>query len=194
MTEPEPEPMYITSQKGKKTRILTPSEFDRFVSAWKKPDHVTIFETLFYTGLRFEEAKRLHKHPEWVEWVRNVIHLPQEAQRKKRRRQLERYVQIAPQVKSRLIMFFQLERIPTLAKWDEAMKRNAVRAGFDPTGFSAKTTRKTIESWMIVAGIPLTQICLWQGHTDLTSLRHYQNLAFTKEEREEIRKRLEGWW
>lgn len=190
----EPEPLYITSQKGLKTRILTPSEYDRFVSAWKKPDHVTIFETLFYTGLRYEEAKRLHKHPAWVEWVRNVIHLPQEAQRKKRRRQLERYVQIAPQVKSRLIMFFQIEHIPTLAKWDEAMKRNAVRAGFDPTGFSAKTTRKTIESWMIVAGIPLTQICLWQGHTDLTSLRHYQNLAFTKEEREEIRKRLEGWW
>jgi hypothetical protein len=77
---------------------------------------------------------------------------------------------------------------PSLQAWDENMSRWAGFSGFDPKGFSAKTTRKSIESWMIAAGISEMQICLRQGHDKITSMRHYLGLPFSQEEKEIIKK------
>ncbi|AKB26292.1 hypothetical protein MSMTP_2823 [Methanosarcina sp. MTP4] len=46
---------------------------------------------------------------------------------------------------------------------------------------------------MLMAGIPEYEVYQRQGHDPLTSMRHYQGLAFTKEEKEEIQRRLAGW-
>lgn len=53
------------------------------------------------------------------------------------------------------------------------MSRWASSSGLDPKGFSAKTTRKSIEFWMIAAGVSELQVCLQQGHDKITSMRHY---------------------
>lgn len=183
------EPIFV---KG--TRILSPEDYDRF-SMIPSSKHKTIFEILFWTGMRYVELQRLYHHrDDWVMWERKHIHLPKEAMKKAKRVQLERSIHIAQQIQNILPFFFKQTAPPTLVGWHKWVKRHAVRTGFDPKGFSAKTTRKTIESWMVVAGIPLNQICLWQGHDSLTSMRHYQGLAFTDAEKDEIKRRLAGWW
>jgi len=63
----------------------------------------------------------------------------------------------------------------------------------DIKGISAKTTRASIESWMVTAGMPLNVICLRQGHDHITSMNHYQGLPFTEAEKIEIKRRLAGW-
>lgn len=75
---------------------------------------------------------------------------------------------------------------PCLRKWAE-------EAGIAPYGLSAKTTRKTVESWMIKSGIIESTVCLRQGHDSLTSMRHYQGLAFSEEEQRDIKKQLIEW-
>ena len=77
--------------------------------------------------------------------------------------------------------------------WNRNLKRWAVASGLGEKGMSSKTTRKSIESWMISADIPLNVVCLRQGHDSLTSMRHYQGLPFTDSERSDIKRRLAGW-
>jgi hypothetical protein len=66
-------------------------------------------------------------------------------------------------------------------------------AGINPYGLSVKTTRKTLESWMIAAGIIESAVCLRQGHDSLTSMRHYQALVFSDDELRDIKKKLTAW-
>jgi len=79
--------------------------------------------------------------------------------------------------------------------WGENLKRWAGKAGITTEGIVPKMNRATIETWMYVAGIPMNEICLRQGHDKLTSLNHYQAIsqAFTSGEIHEIKKRLAGW-
>ena len=138
--------------------------------------------------------QRFYKHPEWWWGIRKTIHLPKEAQKKAKRQQLERYVQpIPPQLENVLEYFFENQKPPSRSSWNEGLLRWCDDVGMDRFGISAKTTRKTIESWMVVAGIPITTICLRQGHNELTSMHHYQGLPFSEEEKTEIKRRLVGW-
>lgn len=185
----ELEPIFV-----RKVRILSPQDYDIFVANIDKVFHKTIFEVAMWTGMRYIELQRLHDHPEWYQPARKTIHLPEEAVHKSKRKQIERNIHpIPPQIEGVLPYFFNGKRPPTNKVFNENLKRWAAKAGFDPKGFSAKTTRKTIESWMVVAGIPVNVVCLRQGHDELTSMRHYQGLNFTDVEKAEIKKRLAGW-
>jgi integrase len=62
-----------------------------------------------------------------------------------------------------------------LERWSE-------KAGIDPK-IGPKTPRKTIESWMLKAGVPEIEIYSRAGHDPKTSLMHYQSLSFTTWER-----------
>jgi hypothetical protein len=77
--------------------------------------------------------------------------------------------------------------------WNENLKRWAEKAVLETEGIVPKTTRKSIESWMYVAGLPMNFICLRQGHDSFTSMNHYQALPFTEAEKAEIKRRLAGW-
>jgi hypothetical protein len=46
---------------------------------------------------------------------------------------------------------------------------------------------------MIAAGIIESAVCLRQGHDSLTSMRHYQGLAFSDDELRDIKKKLTSW-
>ena len=187
--------MYVTSRKGHKTRILTPVEYDQFTIVMKNMRLKTIFEVLFYTGMRYSELQRLHAHQEWIQPVRKNIHLPLDAQKKVKRRQLTRDIPIAPQIQNTLPYFFKNSAPASGIAWTDWLRRTAWKAGFsDDLGFGAKMTRKTIECWMIVAGLLPNKIYKRQGHTDIVSIEHYQNLAFTDGEVLEIKRRLAGWW
>lgn len=188
------EAMFVTSKEDGKVRILGPWDWDKFYSAIPKPYLQTITETLFWLGCRYIELERLHDHEEWYLKNRKTVHFPRMATKKVKRVNPERYISpLPPQLISTLPYFFKNKKPPARDGWNQNMKRWAEYAGFDPLGFSAKTTRKTLESWMYAAGVPPIEICLRQGHTELTSLQHYAGIGFTREEKEEIKRRLKGW-
>lgn len=176
------------------TRILGPYELDIFRDSINKDYLTTIFDVCFWSGMRYVEVQRLHAHPEWWLKIRKTIHLPEEAQKKAKRKQLERYIHpIPPQLENVLNYFFKNKQPPSQSTWNENLLRWGERSGLDLEGLSSKTTRKSIESWMVAAGIPLNIVCLRQGHDKLTSMNHYQGLPFTEAEKIEIQRRLAGW-
>lgn len=190
-----PEPIFITTMKGHKIRILSPFDYDNMVKVIDKPYLATIFNIARWTGMRYEEIRRLYEHPEWVLIERRHIHLNPQAQRKVKRKERERHVPIPVQIENELKYFFKNQKPPTLQTWDVNLKRWGQKAGLGTVGISAKMTRATLETWMLTAGLTETEICLRQGHTLITSLNHYQSLPslFTPVERFEIIKRLAGW-
>lgn len=175
-------------------RVLGPFEIDKLAQAIKPDKYYSIFEVCLWSGMRYVEIQRLHGHPEWWLPDRRSIHLPKTAQKKVKRKQLERHVHPVPlALGNELRRFFAGPAPITRRGWNMALVRWAEAAGLDPVGISAKTTRKTIESWMITAGVPINIVCLRQGHDSMTSMSHYQGLPFTEAEKIEIKKRLVGW-
>ena len=175
-------------------RILTPKEYQALRSAIPKDSHKTIFDILLITGMRYAELLRLYDNPTWYNEKKNLIHLSQEAQKKHKRRQLERTIHPLPSMFSYLLKDFGQAHMPPLeSTWNKNLQRWALDAGLNPYGLSAKTTRKTIESWCVAAGIIESSVCLRQGHDSLTSMRHYQGLAFSEDEMRDIKKQLTSW-
>jgi integrase len=175
-------------------RILTPAEYTKLKEAIPEDRHKTILDILLITGMRYAEFLRLYDHREWYNEKRNIIHLPTEAQLKHKRRQLERTIHPLPSMFNYILKdFWEGKRPPLEATWNKNLQRWSQAAGIKPYGLSVKTTRKTIESWSIAAGILESTTCLRQGHDSLTSMRHYQGLAFSEDELRDIKKQLTSW-
>lgn len=175
------------------TRILGPFESDLLRESIEKDYLRTIYDVCLWTGMRYIEVQRFYSHPEWWMSLRKCVHLPAEAQKKVKRTQIERYVHPIPaQLETILPYFHKNTKPPSLQAWNQNLARWSVKSGLNSIGLSAKSTRKSIESWMICAGIPLHVVCLRQGHDSLTSMQHYQGLPFAEDELTEIRRRLAG--
>ena len=181
------------------TRILTPSEVDSLFDSLceeRKCKHkwYEIFNALLYTGMRYVELQRFHEHPEWFLKNRMVIHLPREATKKKKRVYLERYVYLSSQGMVHITNFLKyVDEIPSRTIANKIL-RSAGASSIGEKGLSAKTFRKTWESWLVASypnAIPI--IMMSQGHTDRVSIMHYLNIPFTREERREIEIRTAGW-
>lgn len=132
-----------------------------------------MLDILLITGMRYIEFIRLYDHAEWYNEKRNIIHLPEELKESTRggslREQFTHY-QVCLCIYSRTsgtIATHQAKLAGTKTCKDGLRLR-----GIQPYGMSVKTTRKTIESWLIAAGIPEFTVCLRQGHDNLTSMRH----------------------
>ena len=175
-------------------RILTPVEYEALKSAIPTDRHKTILEILQITGMRYAEFIRLYDNKVWYNERRNIIHLPEEAQLKHKRTQLERNIHPLPSMFSYIFKdFIQGKRPPLEATWNKNLQRWAKDAGINPYGVSVKTTRKTIESWQIVAGVNESTVCLRAGHDSVTSMKHYQGLAFSDKEIHDIKTKLTEW-
>ncbi len=175
-------------------RILTPGEYQKIKNVIPQKRHRTLFDILMITGMRYIEVQRLWDHREWYLKKDNMIHLPEEAQKKHKRSQLERTIHPLPGMFELLMdNFFEERRPPAESNWNRDLRNWAENASINPYGLSAKTTRKTIESWMIKAGMLESSVCLRQGHDNLTSMKHYQGLAFSADELRDIEKQLIAW-
>jgi len=75
-------------------RIFRPGECKQFIKAIPKKNYQLTFKALLYTSMRYIEMQRFQKHPEWFDG--DFIHLPAMAIRKKKRKQLERWVRLNP--------------------------------------------------------------------------------------------------
>ncbi len=175
-------------------RILTPNEYISLKEVIPKDEYKTKLDILMITGMRYAEYLRLYDHPEWYNEKRNIIHLPEEAQLKHKRKQRQRTINNLPSMFNYLLKdFWKAKCPPQESTWNKDLQRWAKLANLNPYGISAKTTRKSIESYMISAGIPVNVVCLRQGHDSLTSMNHYQGLAFSDDEIKDIEKQLKLW-
>jgi len=172
-------------------RILRPSEFRGLLRGCKKTEYRTMLQALLYSGMRYVELKALKKHPEWFDG--EFIHIPYE--KKKKRSQPERWVRLNQPGKMIIEYYLNLKRsLPSYQSWTANLRCWAKRGGISEKGLSAKTTRKTWESWlMFYYPDQITLITLSQGHNEITSLRHYLNLPFTENDRMEMKNYVEGW-
>jgi len=174
-------------------RVLRPGEAKKLIDAIPRREHEIQFKALLFTGARYVEMQRLHEHPEWFDG--KFIHLPSMAIKKAKRKQKERWIRLNPLGREIVKSFLALdENLPTKQAWNQNLKRWARIAGIDPTGISAKTTRKTWESWLVFYYPQhLPQIVLSQGHTTLTAIQHYLNMPFTFEDKQMMKEFVEGW-
>jgi hypothetical protein len=174
------------------TKVLTVEEFDKFLQVVPEAKKV-IFEINAITGLRYIELQRLHDHPEWYNKGRNQIILPKEAQKKVKQKLVKRTIDKLPSTFGYMFkLFLSGKRPPERTSWNLDLARYSAKACLSPK-VNLKTARKTIESWMLKAGIPEIEIYSRAGHDPATSLRHYQSLSFTDYEMRDIKKRLSEW-
>lgn len=172
------------------TRILRPDELKKLVNAIDKVEMRDKFEALLYTGARYTEIQRIYKNPEW--FIDDSIHLQST---KKKAIQKERYIRLNPAGKRAVTyMLRSRKHYPTRAGWNENLKRWARKAGIDEANISAKTTRKTWESYLVTSyPKQLEYIFLSQGHSQLTSLKFYLMIPFTDEEKKQITFYTDNW-
>lgn len=145
--------------------------------------------------MRYVDLQVLYDHPEWYMQERRAIHLPKEAQQRVLRIAHERYLHpLPPQLDGMLSYFFEISsRLYRLCGIEIWSGGGCGWIGLGDKGISSKVTRKSIESWIISAEIPLNVVCLRQGHASLTSMRHYQSLPYTESGGSEIKRRFAGW-
>lgn len=175
-------------------RIFVSVEYDKFKAGIPKKRHKTLFELSTITGMRYAEIQRLYDHPEWYSESRNQIRLNEDAQKKVKRKAKERTIDLLPSTFPYILdQFFNWPAPPDIDTWNQDLKRWAIKIDFNPFGISAKTTRKSIESWMLSSGVPPFKVYQRQGHDPQTSLYHYQGLSFTDIEMHQIKKRLMEW-
>ena len=95
-------------------RILRPSEL-LILRKVLKPEQQVLVDSLLLTGMRYEELLRFREPEEWLD--SNSIHLPEWAQRKVKRRQLERWIRLSIRGKATVPNLF-LVRVPTGSAFD----------------------------------------------------------------------------
>ena len=171
--------------KGK-VRVLRPSEY-RLIRESVKRDKQILLDCALLTGMRYEELIRLRKNEEWLSG--KFIYLPDWAEKKAKRRQRERTINLSIMGRSILPQIFKIN-VPSRSAFDKWLSYNFRLID----GLSAKTFRKTYGSWLLsLYQERLMDIALSQGHDELTELNHYAKNGFEDRDKMEMREYVEGW-
>src|SRR5579862_3978250 len=139
------------------TRVLRPEEYEQLRSILK-PDFRYQLDGLLFSGMRYVEAVRFQKNPQWFD--NGFIMLPKGSMLKVKAKQKDRTVWLSKLGKKKVPLFLKSDaRLPARQWFDPRIKIWAEESGLDPKELSAKSLRKTWESWL-VATYPnnLTQI------------------------------------
>lgn len=187
-------------------RVLTPDEVKSIQNVITKPSSRALFDLMLFTGLRLSEVKQIVDNPAIFDEKRKIITIrssKKEATQKTRNVHLcengitaiqtfldqkEKKIPSSPSAwQMNLIRWCRSARIEPLAGKDVMDSGNIY-------GITVRTTRKTLESWLLTANPDRSiYIALSQGHTVLVQLQHYLNLSYTEEEREQIKEQVKGW-
>jgi integrase len=171
--------------KGK-VRVLRPSEY-RLIREVAKREKQILLDSLLLTGMRYEELVRLRRNEDWLSG--KFIYLPEWAEKKAKRKQKERVINLSIMGRSILPQLFQIN-VPSRSALDKWLHYNFLLI----EGLSAKTLRKTYGSWLLsLHPERLMDIALSQGHDELTELNHYMKNGFEDRDRMEMKEWIEGW-
>ena len=187
-------------------RVLTPDEVAAIQNVITKPSSRALFDLMLYTGLRLSEVKQIVQNPAIFDEKRKIITITSS---KKEATQKTRNVHLCDNGIKAVKAFIQNPKIPSSpSAWQMNLIRWCKSARIDPLagkdvmdagnknvyGITVRTTRKTLESWLLTAYPDRSvYVALSQGHTVLVQLQHYLNLSYTEEEIAEIKEQVKGW-
>jgi len=185
------------------SRVLTPAESDAMRAVIAKPSNRLLFDLLTFTGLRLVEVRQIVAVPNVYDPERRSILV---RSGKALATQRTRNVRLCDRGVAAVEGFLERPKVPgsssawqqNLIRWARAARLVPIPGkghdAYNPCGLTVRTTRKTLESWLLAA-FPdrATEVALSQGHTEITALKHYLNLNFTPAERAAIAEQVEGW-
>lgn len=178
------------SKKGLPVRVFRPCEVRALVRAIPKNEYKDKFEALLYSGGRYAELKWLFENPKRFQDER--IHIKN---MKAKVKEAYRWVRLNPQGQRAVENFLRCKtNLPSYQIWGDDLKRWCIKAGIQPDSACAKSTRKTIESWLVLC-YPhrLSEIFISQGHEEMTALRHYLTFPFSEQDKKDMLYYVEGW-
>ncbi|MDD2615494.1 MAG: hypothetical protein PHH67_04795 [Methanosarcina sp.] len=92
-------------------------------AAIPKDAYKTILDVLIVTGIKYIEVCRLYENREWYNERRNIIHLPPEAQKKRKRTQQKRTIQPLPAMWNYTMnAFFNGKKPPVESSWNRDLQ------------------------------------------------------------------------
>ena len=185
------------------SRVLTPEEASAIRTVISKPSSRALFDLLLYSGLRFAEVRQLADNPAIFDEDRGTLSI---RSMKPTARQAGRNVILGEKGVAAVREFLKMgAKVPAnvtswqqnLIAWCKAAHLEtlpAVPEKGNPYGITARTTRKSWESWLLAAcPDQIVRITLSQGHSETVALHHYLNVSFTAAERETIKAEVVGW-
>jgi integrase len=170
--------------------VFRPREIHKLLRAIPKNVNRERFEALLYSGCRYSELREIHK---------KLGRLDQNAIKVKNTKALVkekfRFVQLNNQGMRAILYYINSQKpLPGYSAWDENLKRWCKKAGIDPTGVCASSTRKTWESWLVTTyPEQIERIFISQGHSRFIALKHYLAFPFTPEDKKEMLYFVDGW-
>lgn len=181
--------------KKQSTRVLRPFELKQFLRGIDKNKYRIMFEACLYTGMRYVEMQRLQRHHKWFDPDTRFIQLPPKSQKKKKQLLKQRWVRLNSRGADKVSIFLELgKKLPKYSTWRDNLQRWAKNANIDPIGINTRTTRKTYESYLVFCYPLYThEIFQSQGHSEMTSLRHYLSMPFTDEDKKDMQEYVDGW-
>lgn len=198
-------PIILHTRKGTPLRVLRPVEYDMLRSSVDSENTKLFLDLSLYTGMRYIELVRLSQNLDWIREQTHTIYLSHEAALKVERKAPDRFVHLSREGWHAVADFKRKgldpkEDLYTRRGFTKFLKSNAAKAGISLDGLSAKTLRKTYESWLVQALVikgnqpsALALIAKSFGHLESTAIAHYINLDFTKEDIDKIMVRTAGW-
>lgn len=186
------------------SRVLTPKEVVALQGVISKPSNRALFDLMLFTGLRLEEVRQLHDNPGIFVEDRKYLVIKSG---KDKAIMKSREVKLCDKGMEAVRAFLISPKMPvTSSAWQTNLIRWCKAAHIKPLpgiaddapgnryGITCRTSRKTLESWLLVAyPAHLPNIALSQGHNEVTSLKHYMSAGFTQAEKEIIPALVTGW-
>lgn len=177
------------TRKG--TRILRPEEYEKLRDELKRYQRIQL-DALLLTGMRYVEAKRLQKNPDWFDG--EFINIPEEGSRKKEMKFRERTIRLSYLGQRVIEDFLNTKPLPHNNGFNQNLKRWSEKAGIGTEGMTAKVTRKTWVSWLVTSFPEYREeVYLSLGHSRITAMKHYLGLPFTDRDKEGMKKWVNGW-
>ena len=161
--------------------ILSPAQVSSLLQAISNPRHRMFFTTIYATGLRLSEARRLEVAD--IDSARNTVRVRQGKGRK------DRYVMLSPRLRDLLreywktyrpsrLLFPGLDPQRPLAErtLQDALRQAREKAGLSPQ-VTAHTLRHCFASHLLEAGVNVRVIQLLLGHASLKTTARYTHVA-----------------
>lgn len=163
------------------TDILFPSQYLTLVEHARDDRFTDTIVVLFHTGLRYEELSQIDASHYDARSGKLRIESGKE-----KCRNPDRWVPLTPAARHSVERWIREGFSPmTRQAFNERVGKIARYHGFRVT---AKTGRKTCESWRLLLGDDYLRVCVNIGHTPETAYAHYvQELPFIEEDIKQIR-------
>ena len=176
-------------------RFYFPDEWKKFIKSIQKNKQLMLYELMFNTGARFDEAT--HIRPIDFDFDRNNIRLWKTKTKAKKGEKVgkPRTISLSIQFSKRMKKFCTDKKPDeylfkiTQAGFNQLMKNKVKALGIkDWTNFSSHNIRKTHGMYLKALGIDIAEICTRLGHDYNTYIKHYGSAdVFSEKDMRDIR-------